>query len=213
VRKRTKRASIIAAVLVLAGITLGTATPAKASATQQVCTASGIQCINAWNGFNYGNQIKMYYNDNTDNNNFGIYFVYGRCGVGNDHVTVNVKLQKGCPFSNWKIDYELESDPIVQIAGTHGCVADPNWEGFPTVGNCNDPNTGSGGSNATLFVIDDLYLHNCTAGQGGETLTSVGWTNRVNDGNAYVLYTGDGLGTNAGFAVSDGNPTCWVNIG
>jgi hypothetical protein len=159
-----------AAALMVGVAIVGTlsATPALAQSGFDYCqNFSGIYCLNDLGGGGSGNTVAMY----TSNGSYEDFWEEdtGRCGgyVNGD-----------CPFSNSVFDSRYAGYPIVQIEYQPEslCVA-TNSDSFAVLGTCNNPGSGYGGSNGTLFVDHNGYLIN------------VYWTNQgIYGDNASCMY-------------------------
>jgi hypothetical protein len=172
-----RAAIVLAALLAMAGASqaLG-AGPAHAS-TSYFCVITsvpdlqGLNCLNDWNNGGSGNLIRMY-NGGNPNEDFARQRLTGRCGGG--FVTAT------CPFANTAFDARYEGFPIYQLTyGSTGlCVAGGNAGSAAVLGACNNPNTGTGGAVATVFVdhndfMISLYWSNHTGGPDAACMESM----------------------------------------
>lgn len=187
------------AIAATAGLTLtssgaasaATARPATVQAAvvpaqvdyENFCEDGANYCLNNWQewfgDFSDGTgSIKME-GLSTSNENFEEQYVT-RCGQS-DTVTHD------CPFTNTAFDTQYHGFPIVQLANlasvpdSNTCVA-TDGNGYATLGWCNGPGTGTGGSIGTLFVdhngyMINVYWSNAGAGSGSATCMSGSFAN------------------------------------
>jgi hypothetical protein len=131
-------------------------------------TSNGSFCLNDWNGGASGNAVKMF-GGNTTNEAFVAQYT-GRCGG---------RVTGSCPFANSVFDNRYFGFPIVQLLYQPNglCVATDSAR-LAVLGKCNDPGSGFGGGNGTLFVDHNGFM------------ISLYWTNQGLYGNNAACMSG-----------------------
>ena len=147
-RIRNRVLALIASTGLCMGLAVATGA-APAFAQTQICGNGGTgYCMNDWNNGGYGNPVKMF-NGNNSNENFTVQTI-NRCG--------GVSTGGNCPF----VDHNLDAigGKIVQIryANTSLCIAANTANGQAVLGACNNVSTGTGGDTGTVFVDDGVEL-------------------------------------------------------
>jgi hypothetical protein len=171
---RNKAIALIASTGLCLGLTLAMGA-APAFAQTQICGNQGSgYCMNDWNNGGYGNPVKMY-NGNVSNEDFWVQKI-DRCAGGST-------VTSSCPFNDHNIDAGL-GGTIFQIryANTSLCLAANTANGQSVLGACNSVNTGTGGDTGTVYVGGDF------------TLFSVYYTNLHNNGDLYCVESGGNPG-------------------
>lgn len=169
-RTRAATAVVLMAAALSAGFAAAPANAASSLSTAHFCqTSSGDYCLNNWNGS--GGVVKMY-QSGVGNEDFVAETVPGRCGG---------KVTSSCPFSNSGFASRYAGFPIVQLVYQPDgrCVSTQSTTNANAyLGACNNPSSGSGGADGTIFVNHDGYLIN------------VFWSNKDQHGSSASCMSG-----------------------
>jgi hypothetical protein len=178
------------------GLLLGTSQAAGASATSQVCAQAGTgYCLNDWGGAGRaGDTVAMYYNDNTNNNDFEIQFISGCVGPGG---TSCAQIRYLGSNNNLCLAAETPSGAV----GTTGVL-----------GTCG--NASQGGNGAALGVIQWVTDPSwCNVGhfQNGVGLENRYFTQKT--GSAKYVQSGGAVGKAVNLiGVDDNTSSCWQGV-
>jgi hypothetical protein len=167
---RRRIIGIVVGLILALGTVSGLGLPVTAAyaSTYEICDI-GFACLNAWNGGPYVNT----YGPAVSNDNFELQPIDDRCKSGSDLTTTN------CPYSGVPAGLLIVQ---IRYLNTGNCLGDFNGEsGDARAGAfdaCNNPSTGSGGSDGTVFfeynvVVDDQ----ATCPPGHFELYSFHWQN------------------------------------
>jgi hypothetical protein len=182
------------AILACTGLVLSTSEVSYATATSQVCAQEGAgYCMNDWGGADVAkNIVAMYYNDNTNNNDFILQPVDGCTGPGG-------------LFSCVEIMY--------QPSGGTLCVAGIAPSGIPVssgdLGSCGNPQQGGNGA---AYGVIQWQVSPSWCDVADEGLENRYWTQE--EGHAVYVQSGGSIGASVNLAGSDHNTSsCWDQIG
>lgn len=195
-RLRWRKRWLAAAPVIIAactGLVLGTANAANASAASQVCAQNGSgYCMNAWGGADMqGTTVAMYYNDNTNNNDFAIQVISGCSGPGG----------VSCVQIMYLPSQSLSGGPLC-LAGVDA-LGDPISSG--DLAGCG--NASQGGNGAAYGVIQ--WLTSPSWCHGGAGLENRYWSQRL--GEALYVQSGGSIGAAVNLEGTDDNgSSCWA---
>lgn len=142
-------------VALFAGVGVFALVDSRAATYPAFCNEAG-DCVNSYGNNSYGSEL---YGTSLNTGNKNEYFYIQGLDLckGADYVTST------CPFGNASIDKRYLGNEIFQIVDgskTNLCLAygqlsnGINGASGTMLGNCNNPSTGTGGSNDSVFVIN-----------------------------------------------------------